>query len=277
MNSKNNYYDTICSAAEYIRGRIGDRNPSAALILGSGWGDIAGQVENPIRIPYREVPGMAVSTVPGHAGEWICGSVGKKDVLLMSGRLHPYEGHSMRDVIMPVYIMKMLGIETVVVTNAAGAINTAYSAGDMMIITDHINFTAKNPLTGENDDRLGTRFPDMSAAYDKNLSELALNIAKECDVTAHAGVYLQSTGPSFETPAEIRMFRALGADAVGMSTVPEVIAAKHAGLRVAGFSCMTNMAAGVLEQPLSHAEVLETAERVREPYGRFIKKFIESI
>ena len=277
MSSENNYYDTICSAAEYIRGRICGKHPLAALILGSGWGDIAGQIENPVRIPYREVPGMAVSTVPGHAGEWICGSVGEKDVLLMSGRLHPYEGHSMRDVVMPIYIMKMLGIETVVVTNAAGAINTAYSAGDMMIITDHINFTAKNPLTGENDDRLGTRFPDMSAAYDKSLSELALKIADKCDVMVHAGVYLQSTGPSFETPAEIRMFRALGADAVGMSTVPEVIAAKHAGLRVAGFSCMTNMAAGVLEQPLSHAEVLETAERVREPYGRFVRKFIESI
>lgn len=274
MNSENSYYDTVCSAAEYIQGKLGGRKPTAALILGSGWGDIAEQVSDPVKIPYREVPGMAISTVPGHAGEWICGSVGEKCVLLMSGRLHPYEGHPMRDVVMPIYIMKMLGIKTVVVTNAAGAINTSYSAGDMMVITDHINFTARNPLTGENDDRLGTRFPDMSAAYDKQLSEAALRVAGECGVTAHAGVYLQSTGPSFETPAEIRMFRALGADAVGMSTVPEVIAARHAGLRVAGLSCMTNMAAGVLEQPLSHAEVLETAERVREPYGKFIKKFI---
>ena len=178
---------------------------------------------------------------------------------------------------MPVYTMKKAGVGTLIVTNAAGAVNESYKAGDMMIISDHINFASLNPLRGANDDRLGTRFPDMSAAYDGELTALAASVAAECGVCAHSGVYLLTGGPSFETPAEIRAFRLLGADAVGMSTVPEVIAARHAGLRVLGLSCMTNMAAGVLPQPLSHAEVLETAERVRGSYRDFTERLITRI
>lgn len=271
------YYNIITSAAKYIDEKLENRTPKIGLILGSGWGSIIGRVENGITVSYVEVPQMAVSTTPGHAGEWICGNIRNKCVIIMNGRLHPYEGHSLKDVVMPVYMMKELGVKTLIVTNAAGAINKSYSAGDMMIITDHINFTAHNPLTGENDDKLGTRFPDMSRAYDKELTATALQTAKKCGINVHAGIYLQSTGPSFETPAEIRMFRAMGADAVGMSTVPEVIAARHAGITVAGMSCMTNLAAGVLEQPLSHAEVLETAARVRESYRDFMEEFIAQI
>lgn len=273
----NSYYDKITVAAEYLREKLCGRKPELALILGSGWGSIIEYAENAVTIPYGDVPGMAVSTVPGHAGNWLCGEIGGKCVLIMNGRLHPYEGHDLRDVVMPIYIMKQLGVQTLIVTNAAGAVNRDYAPGNMMVITDHINFTARNPLMGENDDRLGTRFPDMSAVYDVELVEKALTLAKDCGITVHGGIYVQSTGPSFETPAEIRMFRALGADAVGMSTVPEVIAARHAGLRIAGLSCMTNMAAGVLDQPLSHAEVLETADRVRGSYRDFMERFIREI
>ncbi len=271
------YYDKVTSAVKYLKEKLDNRTPKIGLILGSGWGSIIGKVENGTTIPYSEVPEMAVSTTPGHAGEWICGHIGNKCVIIMNGRLHPYEGHSLRDIVMPVYMMRELGVKTLIVTNAAGAINKSYSAGDMMIITDHINFTGHNPLTGENDDRLGTRFPDMSRAYDKELTASALKTAEKCGIGVHTGIYVQSTGPSFETPAEIRMFRALGADAVGMSTVPEVIAARHAGIKVAGMSCMTNMAAGVLEQPLSHAEVLETAARVKGAYRDFMEEFIAQI
>ena len=271
------YYGKITAAAKYIEKNLDGRKPKIGLILGSGWGSIIGKIENGITVPYTDVPEMAVSTTPGHAGEWICGNIRDRCVLIMNGRLHPYEGHSLKNVVMPVYMMKELGVKTLIVTNAAGAINNSYSAGDMMIITDHINFTGHNPLTGENDDRLGTRFPDMSQAYDKELTSAALKTAEKCGINVHAGIYVQSTGPSFETPAEIRMFRALGADAVGMSTVPEVIAARHAGIKTAGMSCMTNMAAGVLEQPLSHAEVLETAARVRDSYRDFMEEFIAQI
>lgn len=271
------YYGKITAAAKYIEKNLDGCKPKIGLILGSGWGSIIGKIENGITVPYTDVPEMAVSTTPGHAGEWICGNIRDRCVLIMNGRLHPYEGHSLKNVVMPVYMMKELGIKTLIVTNAAGAINKSYSAGDMMIITDHINFTGHNPLTGENDDRLGTRFPDMSQAYDKELTAAALKTAEKCGINVHAGIYVQSTGPSFETPAEIRMFRALGADAVGMSTVPEVIAARHAGIKTAGMSCMTNMAAGVLEQPLSHAEVLETAARVRDSYRDFMEEFIAQI
>lgn len=271
------YYGKITAAAKYIEKNLDGRKPKIGLILGSGWGSIIGKIENGITVPYTDVPEMAVSTTPGHAGEWICGNIRDRCVLIMNGRLHPYEGHSLKNVVMPVYMMKELGVKTLIVTNAAGAINKSYSAGDMMIITDHINFTGHNPLTGENDGRLGTRFPDMSQAYDKKLTAVALKTAEKCGINVHAGIYVQSTGPSFETPAEIRMFRALGADAVGMSTVPEVIAARHAGIKTAGMSCMTNMAAGVLEQPLSHAEVLETAARVRDSYRDFMEEFIAQI
>lgn len=271
------YYDKISLAADTLITRLAGRAPTVGIILGSGWGSIVERAKNAVEIPYSDIPGMAVSTVPGHAGIWICGNIGGKTVLIMSGRLHAYEGHELRDIVMPVYMMRKAGVGTLIVTNAAGAVNESYKAGDMMIISDHINFASLNPLRGANDDRLGTRFPDMSAAYDGELTALAASVAAECGVCAHRGVYLLTGGPSFETPAEIRAFRLLGADAVGMSTVPEVIAARHAGLRVLGLSCMTNMAAGVLPQPLSHAEVLETAERVRGSYRDFTERLITRI
>jgi len=268
------YAKKIQTAAEYIRERV-PFAPKLGLVLGSGWNMILEDMESPVRIPYADVPGMLASTVPGHAGEWVFGKIGGREVAVMSGRIHYYEGHSLRDVTLPIRVMKALGVETVVLTNAAGAVNKGFEPGDMMLITDHINLTASNPLIGPNDDSLGVRFPDMSKAYDPELREVARSIAREQGLRLREGVYMWLTGPTFETPAEIRMARALGADAVGMSTVPETIAARHGDMRVLALSCMTNMAAGVLDQPLSHQEVLETMARVRVPYRAFIARLIE--
>lgn len=195
----------------------------------------------------------------------------------MSGRLHYYEGHSLADVVFPMRVLKAMGVETVVLTNAAGAVNMSFQPGDLMLVVDHINLTGANPLFGPNDEALGPRFPDMSRAYDPELLELARQAALEAGVTPRQGVYCWMTGPSFETPAEIRMARVLGADAVGMSTVPEVICARHMGMRVAAASCMTNMAAGVLDQPLSHQEVLDTMARVRPAFTRFLLGLMEKL
>ena len=268
------YAQKIQTAANYIRERV-PFTPKLGLVLGSGWNMILEDMESPVRIPYAEVPGMIASTVPGHAGEWVFGKIGGREVCVMAGRIHYYEGHALKDVTLPIRVMKALGIETVVLTNAAGAVNKGFEPGDMMLITDHINLTASNPLIGPNDDDLGTRFPDMSKAYDPALREVAKAIALEQGLTLREGVYMWLTGPTFETPAEIRMARTLGADAVGMSTVPETIVARHGGIKVLALSCMTNMAAGVLDQPLSHLEVLETMQRVRVPYRAFIARLIE--
>ena len=251
--------------------------PRAALVLGSGWGGLIGELRGAVRVPYAQVPGMKVSTVPGHAGEWVLGQIGSTPVAVMSGRLHYYEGHSLADVVFPMRVLKAMGVETVVLTNAAGAVNTSFQPGDLMLVVDHINLTGANPLFGPNDEALGPRFPDMSRAYDPELLELARQAALEAGVTPRQGVYCWMTGPSFETPAEIRMARVLGADAVGMSTVPEVICARHMGMRVAAASCMTNMAAGVLDQPLSHQEVLDTMARVRPAFTRFLLGLMEKL
>ncbi len=268
------YLQKIDRAAAYIRERI-SISPKLGLVLGSGWNMILEDIKGAVRIPYGEVPGMVQSTVPGHAGEWVFGKIGGHEVCVMAGRVHYYEGHSLKDVTLPMRIMKALGIEKVVLTNAAGAVNKGFEPGDMMIITDHINMTAANPLIGANEDALGTRFPDMSKAYDPEMRAVAKSIAEAQGLTLRDGVYMWLTGPTFETPAEIRMARILGADAVGMSTVPEVIAARHGGMRVLALSCMTNMAAGVLDQPLSHQEVLDTMRRVQVPYRAFIERLIE--
>lgn len=268
------YAQKIQDAADFIRERV-PFTPRLGLVLGSGWNMILEDMESPVRIPYAEVPGMLASTVPGHAGEWVFGKIGGCEVCVMAGRIHYYEGHSLKDVTLPIRVMKALGIETVVLTNAAGAVNKGFEPGDMMLVTDHINLTANNPLIGPNDDDLGTRFPDMSKSYDPALREVAKAIALEQGLTLREGVYMWLTGPTFETPAEIRMARTLGADAVGMSTVPETIVARHGGMRVLALSCMTNMAAGVKDQPLSHLEVLETMGRVRVPYRAFIARLIE--
>jgi purine-nucleoside phosphorylase len=217
---------------------------------------------------------MKVSTVLGHAGKWVLGKLKGTPLAVMSGRLHYYEGFDLKDVVFPVHVMKVMGIDTLILTNAAGAVNAGYKPGDLMFITDHINLTGANPLFGANEEAFGTRFPDMSYAYDKKLLDLAEDCAKAVGVSAHQGVYSWMTGPSFETPAEIRMLRILGGDAVGMSTVPEVLCAVHAGMRVLGVSCLSNMAAGILDQPLTHQEVIKTMEQARPGISRFLSELI---
>lgn len=266
----------VNTAAEAILDRIGTE-VRASLVLGSGWNVLIDSVEDPIRIPYAFVPGMAQSSVLGHAGEWVFGRVGGKKVLIMSGRLHYYEGHDIKRVVFPVRVMKRLGVQTLVLTNAAGAVNKAYGVCDLMALSDHINLSGQNPLIGKNDDEFGLRFPDMSRVYDERLRTLAGKAAKAAGITLHEGVYAWFTGPSFETPAEIRMARTLGADAVGMSTVPEAITARHAGMDVLALSCVTNMAAGVLDQPLSHAEVLEATEKAKCGIGTFMENLIPQL
>ncbi len=236
------------------------------LILGSGLGVLADLIEAAVVLKYEDIPHFPVSTVEGHAGELISGTIQGKSVILMKGRFHGYEGYGPETVSFPVRVMKQLGVHTLVVTNAAGGVNTGYEVGDLMLIKDHINMTSRNPLIGPNLSELGVRFPDMSEAYSRRLRELAHQVAYEQDIRLQEGVYFGLSGPSYETPAEIRMIRILGGDAVGMSTVPEVIVARHAGLEVLGFSCISNMAAGILDQPLSHEEVMETTEKVRQKF-----------
>lgn len=245
--------------------------PEVGLILGSGLGVMADTLDNPVVIKYEDIPHFPVSTVAGHAGELVAGEIEGKKAVVMKGRFHLYEGYDVQQVTLPIRVMKALGVGTMVITNAAGGINESFEPGDLMLIRDHINFMFKNPLIGPNDDSLGVRFPDMSEPYSGRLGELARKVAESQGLSLREGVYLGLLGPSYETPAEIRMMRTLGADAVGMSTVPEVIAARHAGLEVLGISCISNMAAGILDQPLSHKEVMETAERVREQFVQLVR------
>lgn len=247
------------------------------VILGSGLGDYAEALEDAVKLPYSEIPGFPRSTVAGHAGMWCCGTLYGKRVVMMQGRFHYYEGYSMKDVTLPVRVMQKIGVKTLVVTNAAGGVNLGYHPGELMVIGDMFSMTAQNPLIGPNLDAFGPRFPDMSCAFDKELRALAHECANEQGFALREGVYAQMTGPTYETPAEIRMLRTLGADAVGMSTVPEVIVARHGGMRVLGISCITNMAAGILDQPLSHAEVTETANRVKGQFRNLLDRIIEKM
>lgn len=248
-------YEMIQEAADHIRSKLPSQ-PKIGIILGSGLGDLANEIENKVEIPYCQIPHFSCSTAPGHRGQLVCGQLKGKDVVCMQGRLHYYEGHTMQSIIFPVRVMKQLGVQTLILTNAAGGINTGFQVGDLMLIQDHINFLGFNPLIGANDHRIGPRFCDMTYAYTPALQKLARQAASELGIPLREGVYLACTGPSFETPAEIRAFRALGADAVGMSTVPEVIAASHCGMQVLAFSLITNMAAGVLDQKLTEEEVI---------------------
>ena len=247
------------------------------VILGSGLGDYAEALEDAVKLPYSEIPGFPRSTVAGHAGMWCCGTLYGKRVVMMQGRFHYYEGYSMKDVTLPVRVMQKIGVKTLVVTNAAGGVNLGYHPGELMVIGDMFSMTAQNPLIGPNLDAFGPRFPDMSCAFDKELRALAHECANEQGFALREGVYAQMTGPTYETPAEIRMLRTLGADAVGMSTVPEVIVARHGGMRVLGISCITNMAAGILDQPLNHAEVTETANRVKGQFRNLLDRIIEKM
>ncbi|MDR2657781.1 MAG: purine-nucleoside phosphorylase [Oscillospiraceae bacterium] len=266
---------TIDRAAATIRGGCGSAD--IALIAGSGLGGFASTLTNRSAFPYGDIPGFTVSTAPGHAGEWVGGECAGKRVYVMNGRVHCYEGHGAQTVAFPIRAMARLGVHTLIVTNAAGGVNTSYKPGDFMVISDFINFTGNNPLCGANLDDFGPRFPDMSQALDVSLIQTALGAASSLGITAHAGVYAMMSGPSYETPAEIRMLRILGADAVGMSTVPEIIAARHCGIRVLGTSCITNMAAGILPQPLSHEEVMETGDRVKESFSQWVCKILASL
>ncbi len=266
----------IAEVQHYIQGKT-DKKPEIGLILGSGLGVLADEIENSIVIPYAEIPHFPVSTVEGHKGQLVIGTLEGKNVVAMQGRFHYYEGHGLDAVTFPVRVMKAIGVEKIIVTNAAGGVNEKYSPGDLMLIADHINLTGTNPLIGSNDKELGPRFPDMSTAYCPNLRASAHEAARENGITVQEGVYVGMLGPSYETPAEIRMLRTLGGDAVGMSTVPEVIVASHAGIRVLGISCISNMAAGILPQPLSHEEVMETAEKVKHTFLTLVKTIIKKI
>lgn len=246
-------------AAGALQAAIGTA-PKTAIVLGSGLGGLADALEQPVYAPYAGLPGFAASTAPGHAGRFVAGKLAGRPVLCMQGRLHFYEGHSMQDIAFPVRVMKAAGVENLLLTNAAGGVNAGFSVGDLMLIEDHINFMGKNPLFGPNDEAIGPRFCDMSTAYTPALRQLALAVAQRQGVALQRGVYLGYMGPSYETPAEIRAFRLLGADAVGMSTVPEVIAAAHCGLRVLAISLITNLAAGMAGK-LSGEDVIETANR----------------
>ncbi|RAL26521.1 purine-nucleoside phosphorylase [Thermoflavimicrobium daqui] len=251
--------------------------PRVGLILGSGLGVLAEEIQEPVKIPYEEIPHFPVSTVEGHVGQLVLGKLEGQSVVVMQGRFHLYEGHELSSVTFPIRVMKELGVETILVTNAAGGVNESFEPGDLMIIRDHINLMFRNPLIGPNDPELGPRFPDMSQAYDPKLRELAKQVAVQQGISIQEGVYAGFLGPTYETPAEIRMVRKIGGDAVGMSTVPEVIVARHAGIRVLGISCISNMAAGILPQPLSHEEVMETAEQVKEKFIGLVRGILKSL
>jgi purine-nucleoside phosphorylase len=249
-------------AVRFIQMRTALR-PSIGLVLGSGLGAFARSLEKATAIPYGEIPRFPVSTAIGHSGELVVGHCQGVAVAVMSGRAHYYEGYTMPQVVFPVRVLGRLGVKTLILTNAAGSVNVNYKPGELMVIGDHINLMGGNPMVGPNEDQLGQRFFDMSEAYDPQLREIAEKACWKAGVTVRKGVYLALSGPSYETPAEIRMLRTLGADAVGMSTVPETIAARHMGMRVLGISCITNMAAGVMKKPLDHREVLEVGEKVK--------------
>lgn len=249
-------------AARFIASRAPLR-PAVGLVLGSGLGAFAGSLEQPVRIPYGEIPHFPTSTAIGHSGELVIGLSEGTPVAVMAGRVHYYEGYSLEQVVFPVRVLGRFGVKVLVMTNAAGSVNVNYKPGELMVISDHVNYMGSNPLIGPNDERFGERFFDMSEAYDPRLRELAEKACWSAGVPVRHGVYIAFTGPSYETPAEIKMCRTLGADAVGMSTVPEVIAARHMGIRVLGISCITNMAAGVIKKKLDHREVLEIGEKVK--------------
>jgi purine-nucleoside phosphorylase len=260
-------------AARTIRARTSEQ-PRVALVLGSGLGDFADEFAEAVAIPYQEIPGFPTSTAEGHAGRLVIGKVDGVPVLAMQGRVHFYEGYSLEEVTFPIRTFKLLGVKTLMLTNAAGGINVEFSQGALMVISDHLNLIGVNPLRGPNDDRFGPRFPDMSEVYSRELQELAVAEAHAMGVELRRGIYAALPGPSYETPAEIHMLRGFGADAVGMSTVPEAIVARHLGIEVLGISCITNMAAGISDQPINHEEVLETGKRVRETFAQLLRRLI---
>ena len=273
----NNVYEKLMNCYNCVREKI-SFVPKVAIVLGSGLGDYAEKIKVEAELSYSDINGFPVSTVPGHAGKFIFGYVGDVPVVCMKGRVHYYEGYPISDVVLPIRLMKLLGAEILFLTNAAGGVNLNFKAGDLMMIQDHIALFAPNPLLGANVDELGKRFPDMSHVYDEDLQEIIRSTAKENDIQIQEGVYTYLTGPSYESPADIRALRVLGTDAVGMSTVPEAIAANHCGFKICGISCVTNLAAGMSSAPLDHKEVQETADRTAAAFQRLVtesvKKFV---
>jgi purine-nucleoside phosphorylase len=263
-------------AAKFILGKTKLR-PRIALVLGSGLGDFADEFADATKIPYAKIPNFPQSTAIGHAGRLVIGNVGDIPVAGMQGRVHLYEGYSVKEVAFPIRVFARMGIKAVILTNAAGGINRNYSQGCLVVIRDHVNFQGVNPLTGPNDERFGLRFPDMTQAYDREFQRFITEEGKKLALNIHNGVYLAVQGPSYETPAEIYSFRAVGADLVGMSTVPEVIAARHSGIRVLGISCVTNMAAGTTDALLNQEEVLETAARIKSQFIGLLRAVIPRI
>ncbi len=255
----------------FITSRIGSEPIEIGMVLGSGLGDLAEELSDSVAISYKDIPHFPVSTVFGHKGRLVVGTLERKRVLCMQGRFHYYEGYGMDQVVVPIQVMHALGITQLLVTNAAGGVNTTFRSGDLMLITDHIRLIADNPMRGPNYESLGERFFDMSNAYDEELSDLARREARNLGMELQEGIYMFFAGPSFETPAEVRAARILGADAVGMSTVPEAIAASHLQMKTLGISCITNMAAGILAQKLTHSEVMETGERVKERFTALVR------
>jgi purine-nucleoside phosphorylase len=276
MGGEVSRFDQAVEAAEFLRGR-GFGGAELAVVLGSGLGAFAETLAERFELPYREIPHWPASAVVGHAGALVGGVARGRNVLALSGRVHAYEGHSLATVTFPMRVLGRLGVPTVILTNAAGGINTRFSQGALMVIEDHINLMGDNPLVGPNDERFGPRFPDMTEVYSPRLRAVAAEAAAAAGVPIERGVYIAVHGPSYETPAEIRAFRTWGADAVGMSTVPEAIVARHMGLEVLGLSCITNLAAGVLPRPLVHAEVVETALRVRGQFIALLENIIERL
>jgi purine-nucleoside phosphorylase len=261
-------------AAKFILGKTKLR-PRLGIVLGSGLGAFADEVAGATRIDYAKIPNFPRSTAIGHAGRMVIGNVGNVPVAVMQGRVHFYEGYPMRDVIFPMRVMSQMGIRSVILTNAAGGINREYKQGCLVVIRDHMNFQGTNPLIGPNEDRFGVRFPDLTQVYSKQYQEAALAEGKRLGIEMAQGIYAALTGPSYETPAEIRYLRTIGADLVGMSTVPEVIAAAHLGIRVLAISCVTNMAAGILDQPITAEEVIETGERVKADFVALLRALIQ--
>ncbi len=266
--------ERVDEAAALIRGAPGAGFPDLALMLGSGLGALADEVEDARRVAYADIPHFPLSTAPGHAGVLTVGKLAGRPVAVMGGRFHHYEGYGMADIAFPVRVLRRLGVSTLVLTNAAGGVNTAFTPGDLMIIDDHINMAGQSPLRGLNAESLGPRFPDLSRLWDERIRRLIAEVAEGLGMEMRRGIYAWMNGPSFETPAEIRMLRALGADAVGMSTVPEAVVAGHCGMRVAGISCISNMAAGVLDQPITEVEVFEITRKVRAKFSALVRGLV---
>jgi purine-nucleoside phosphorylase len=274
--SELSYYDEVAAAAAFVRGKS-PKMPTVAVVLGSGLGEFASSLTGAVSVPYDQIPHWPAASVPGHEGRLVIGDAGGERVAALSGRAHFYEGHPLRTVTFATRVLGALGVKVLILTNAAGGVNTGFASGALMVIDDHINLMGSNPLIGVNDDRFGKRFPDMTNVYSPRLRRLADASAAALGFSLVHGIYAACHGPSYETPAEVHYLRIIGADAVGMSTVPEAIVARHMGVEVLGLSCITNMAAGVLSLPMNHEEVLETAGRVRDRFIALLQRIISQI